>query len=312
MSVTAARGAIVITTEMVRQYEEDGFAIIPNVIDADLVGEASEHVAWLQRRYPELRPEEFHHPLIRNDAFWVRLVSDPRLVDVAEAIIGPNIALFTAHYVCKPPHDGQPVLWHQDGAYWNLDPMEAVTVWLAVDESTPENGCLQVIPGSHREPLRKPDLRTDIQNMLASEIGSEYIERWEAERGVRDIVLKPGDVSIHHPAILHRSQANLSGKRRCGLDMGFMPTSTRISNEGLYLNALLIRGEAVPGVNEYRPFPEYSPEESIPFRGWQEWGDRIAVLNSRPGVRDDFVYDNTPLEATMTMIGRLREGTVKR
>lgn len=301
-----------LTDEIIEQYETDGYAVVRNVIDADLIGEAREHIEWLQNRYPQLRPEELHHPLIRNDAFWVRLVGDERLVDIAEEIIGPDIALFTAHYVCKPPFDGQPILWHQDGAYWKLNPMRAVTVWLAIDESTPENGCLQVIPGSHREPLHTPNLRTDIPNMLSSETGYEIIERWEAARGVQDIVLQPGDVSIHHPALLHRSQPNHSAKRRCGLDMGFMPTSTSISNDGLYLNALLIRGEAVNAINDYRPYPAYSPEESIPFRGAEQWNEQIAELNGRKGVRNDLSYDDTPLEATLRMIGRLREGTVKR
>ena len=61
-----------------------------------------------------------------NDAFWVRLIADERLLDVAQAFIGPNIALFASHYIVKPPFDGMPVLWHQDGSYWPLDPMEVV------------------------------------------------------------------------------------------------------------------------------------------------------------------------------------------
>ena len=66
-----------------------------------------------------------------DDPFWVRLVSDDRLLNVAETFVGPNIALFASHYIAKRPFDGQAVLWHQDGSYWPLEPMEVVTLWLA-------------------------------------------------------------------------------------------------------------------------------------------------------------------------------------
>jgi phytanoyl-CoA hydroxylase len=292
------------------QYETDGYAIVRGVIDEDLILQARDHIEWLQQKYPDLRPEELHHPLIRNDAFWVRLVTDGRILDVAEAVLGPDIACFTAHYICKPPYDGRPVLWHQDGAYWKLDPMVAMTAWLAVDPSTPENGCLKIIPGSHHEPLRKHELRLDVPNMLSSETEAEVVDRWIAERGIVDIELAPGDLSIHHPQILHCSEANTSSNRRCGLDMGFMPATTRISNEGLYLNALLVRGQATEGVNQYRQWPEYQEGESIEFEGSGEWNRMVAELNARDGWISADHHDN-PLLATQRMIDRLRAGTVK-
>ncbi|MEU0438110.1 hypothetical protein ABZ153_42360 [Streptomyces sp. NPDC006290] len=90
------------------EYAEQGFSIIRNVVPQDLLEEVSAHVDWLTRKYPDLRPEHFHHPLIRNDAFWARLVSDPRLVDIAAFFLGPDLACFTAHYICKPPTTDSP------------------------------------------------------------------------------------------------------------------------------------------------------------------------------------------------------------
>src|SRR5687768_13409073 len=136
-----------------QQYEEQGYLAVPHVLDDALIQAASDHVEWLQRRHPELRPERLGHTLLPDDPFWLRLVSDDRLLDIAEAFIGPNIALFASHYICKPGTDGLPVLWHQDGAYWPLEPMEVVTLWLAVADSTRGNGCMRVIPGSLRESL---------------------------------------------------------------------------------------------------------------------------------------------------------------
>jgi phytanoyl-CoA hydroxylase len=234
----------------VTQFECDGFAIFRNVLDAELIAQASEHVAWLQQRYPELRGEDLGHQLVARDPFWVRLVSDDRLVDIAEQFIGPDIALFASHYICKPPYSGRPVLWHQDGAYWPLEPMKVVTLWLAVDDSTPENGCLRVIPGSHREDLHALRAREDVDSVLGSESAVEVDESLAV-----DVTLSAGDVEVHHPSIMHGSNANTSPKRRCGLTIRYIPTSTRITTRDQpFPSALLLRGK--PGVNVYQPWPE--------------------------------------------------------
>ncbi|GAB7180210.1 ectoine hydroxylase-related dioxygenase phytanoyl-CoA dioxygenase (PhyH) family [Kitasatospora sp. Ki12] len=307
MNATDQLGRTIDRAELERlkaDYQEQGFAVIRNVIPEDLIAEARSHVEWLMSRYPDLRPEHLHHPLIRNDAFWVRLITDPRLVDIAEAFLGPDLACFTAHYICKPPHDGQSVLWHQDGAYWKLDPMEALTVWLAVDASNRENGCLRMIPGSHRLPLHEPSLRTDVPNMLFSAADEDLVRQWSRERGIVDIELNPGDVSIHHPHLLHYSEPNTSANRRCGLDIGYISTSTRIRSEGVYLDPILVRGQAQEGVNQYRSVPPFVAGETIPFRGHEEW-------NARPDVSEALgAPSQSPIESTLHMIDRLREGTV--
>ncbi|WP_331744476.1 phytanoyl-CoA dioxygenase family protein [Streptomyces mirabilis] len=298
--------------DVIEEYERNGFAILRDVLDTELVAEAREHVEWLGRKYPGLRPEEYHHPLMRNDAFWVRLVTDDKLVDIAERFLGPDLACFTAHYVCKPPADGRPVLWHQDGAYWRLQPMRALTVWAAVDASNRDNGCLRIVPGSHRIPIEPPSVRTDVENMLYSETREELVADWVARAGVVDIELRPGDVSIHHPHILHCSGPNTSGNRRCGLDIGYIPTSTLVSNEGLYLDPILVRGARGTAANRYRRYPAYVPGESIPFRGHEQWNQRVAVLNQEGGFTAPAIDEETPLASAHRMVQRLREGTVSR
>lgn len=248
-----------------KAYGEAGYVIFRNAIDSALVAEASAHVAWLQERHPDLRGEQLTHELVATDPFWVRLVSDERLLDIAELFVGPDIALFASHYISKPPFSGQPVLWHQDGAYWPLEPMNVVTLWLAVDESTPGNGCMRVIPGSHRGKLHEVRSRDDIPNVLGSESAVDV-----DESGAIDLILAPGDVEVHHPAIMHGSNANTSAKRRCGLTIRYIPTSTRIVGEQQpYPSALLLRGE--PGVNVYQPWPVVTPGESFDFADSERW-----------------------------------------
>lgn len=260
-------------SSIVDQYNEQGYVICRDVLDAELVREASDHVDWLLKRHPGVRPEHLGHTLMTHDPFWVRLVGDDRLLDIAEQFIGPNIALFASHYISKPPRDGQPVLWHQDGSYWPLEPMEVITLWLAVDDSTPENGCMRVIPGTQHLDLQQLRPRTDVANVLSSGMDEALVDQSKAV----DVVLKAGDVSLHHPNVIHGSEANHSDKRRCGLTIRYIPTSTRIlpkgqlTPEGRWPSAFLLRGEAVPGVNDYNPRPRYVPGECMPFRGCEEW-----------------------------------------
>lgn len=298
-------------TDLVEQYEKDGFAVLRNVIDKDLIEETRQHVEWLIKKYPDLRPEHLHHPLIRNDAFWVSLVTDDRLLDIAELFLGPDLACFTAHYICKPPFDGHPVFWHQDGAYWKLKPMEGITLWLAVDESTPENGCLKMVPGSHKLPLQIPELKTDIPNMLFSSINSTFIENLVETSETVDIMLQPGDVSIHHPQIVHGSEANTSPKRRCGLDMGFIKTSTQIQSRDLYLDPILARGVSVEGINNYRAYPKFNSDNTIPFKGSKKWDRKIEKMNQNNYSFDSGSEDENVLNIVNRMIKRLKRGTLK-
>ena len=86
-----------------QQYEEQGYAIVRGAIDAGLAAETAEHVHWLTRKYPGIRPEKFFHNFLVNDPFMHRLVSDDRIVDVLEPFLGPNIALYAPHYIAKHP-----------------------------------------------------------------------------------------------------------------------------------------------------------------------------------------------------------------
>lgn len=251
-------------------FDRQGYTIFRAVLDAELIAEASAHVDWLRARNPHLRPEGLGNKLVGGDPFWLRLVGDPRLLDIAEQFIGPNIALFASHYISKPPRNGQPVLWHQDGSYWPLEPMEVVSLWLAVDDSRPENGCMRVIPGSHRLGLQELERRDDVANVLGSGLNDALVD----ESAAVDVVLRAGDVSMHHPNIIHGSNANLSPRRRCGLTIRYIPTSTRIVSEEPWPSAFLLRGTGVAGINDYRAFPAYAAGRHMAFRGCGSEGGR--------------------------------------
>ncbi len=249
------------------KFDREGYAIYESVIDKGLIDEASDHVDWLLKQNPELRPEQLGNDLMTDDPFWVRLVSDDRLLNIAEEFIGPNIALFASHYISKPPADGQPVLWHQDGSYWPLDPMDVVTLWLAVDDSLEENGCMRVVPGTQDMQLQEMERHTEEANVLNSRLDPKFVREDQAV----NIELQAGSVSVHHPNIVHGSNPNTSDRRRCGLTIRYIPTSTRIICEGQWPSAFLLRGDSVEGVNDYLERPCYVPGKHMAFSGCEGW-----------------------------------------
>lgn len=240
--------------EIRRAFDTDGYHIFRNVIDGDLIAQADRHIDWLLARHPNLQPFELGHELARTDPFWHRLIADPRLLDIAEIFLGRDLALFATHYICKEPRTGRPVRWHQDGAFWPIEPMDVITQWLAVTSSTPDNGCLKVVPGSHRTALLDMIDATG-DTVLPSEIPVEV-----DEADAVAFVLQPGDVSVHHPNIFHGSDANTSLLWRRGLTIRYIPTSTRILDPDA-ASPFLLRGAAVDGLNDYLPTPPRDPDQ---------------------------------------------------
>ena len=277
----------------VKAYGEQGFTVFRNALDDNLVSETRDHIDWLIQRHPYKRPEQLTHDLITHDAFWVRLVSEERLLEIASAFLGPNIALFASHYICKPPGNGQAVLWHQDGGYWPLEPMEVITLWLAVDRSDQENGCMKVIPGTQRTDLKAVKERSDVDNVLGSGIDDGFVD----ENRAVDVVLDPGDVSVHHPNIIHASNANASNRWRRGLTIRYIPATTKIVNEspnpdidasgkltedGLpFPSAFFLRGATPDRRNFYNPWPLYTAETSMRFADVEAWNDRASAWNGK-------------------------------
>jgi non-heme Fe2+,alpha-ketoglutarate-dependent halogenase len=150
---------------------------------------------------------------------WIwDLVHDPRILDPVAEILGPDVLCWASGFFDKRPGEPAHVPWHQDATYWGLTEPRALTAWLAFTPSIPENGCLRVVPGTHRAPLRHRDTG-DRTNMLP---GREEVAVDVDENDAVDIALSPGEMSLHHLLLVHGSRANGSGMRRCGLAIRYI------------------------------------------------------------------------------------------
>jgi ectoine hydroxylase-related dioxygenase (phytanoyl-CoA dioxygenase family) len=119
----------------------------------------------------------------------------------------------------KDPQDRKFVSWHQDHAYFGLKPPTIITAWLALNEVTRHNGCMRVIPGSHRGGTHKHVETFDKDNLLSRGQAIADVD----ESTAVDIVLRPGEMSLHHGHVFHSSEPNVSDDRRIGFAMMFIP-----------------------------------------------------------------------------------------
>jgi len=191
-----------------------------------------------------------------EERFIWELATHPLLLDAAESLIGPDVLLLATHFFCKYGQDGKFVAWHQDLTYWGLDPARAITAWYAVDDSDAENGCMRVIPGSHASGIHEHG-KSDREGNLLSINQEVAVSESDAARAV-DVPLRAGEASFHDGALVHGSLPNLSGRRRCGLTIRYVPSHVRPAT-GNSLNrpwpAVLVRGNDPHHHFGERPIP---------------------------------------------------------
>jgi hypothetical protein len=195
----------------------DRLASLRDVVDALIAAEAGGQSDFIA--LPHIAgPDPRRHPLARA---VFDFACSPDLLDMAEQVIGPDIALWATALFGKPAGVGRRVPWHQDGRYWPIRPRATVTFWFALDAATPENGCMRVIPGSHRGGLLQHVASTGEDLVLNTAVDDPRFD----ERQAKDVILEPGQVSLHHVDLVHGSEPNRSEKRRAGLTIRYMPTT---------------------------------------------------------------------------------------
>ena len=171
----------------------------------------------------ELRPDELDVPHLKDPRLFDFLLA-PEVLDVVECIIGPNIGLWSSHFICKEPRTGKKTPWHEDSAYWEgrFDRFDGiVTIWLAIDDAFKENGCMGVLPGSHKNGFSEYEELGSDHRIFNREIrNADTIN----EDDVVWFELKQGTYSLHDSRIIHGAHANMSNFRRTGYTMRYFNT----------------------------------------------------------------------------------------
>lgn len=228
-----------VTTDFVSLYERDGFVVARELLaTADverilnrIVAIASGRVSSFPKENIELepRPDTAGNPVARkinqcveHDTVFMELARDSRILDLVESLIGPDIKLYGSQCFMKPP-GGVEKPYHQDSAYFTIEPRNLVTCWIALDDVTVENGCLWVIPGSHRGELFDHSQPWQVGDRVDMQIPDDLIDRTSETA----VVMPAGSCSFHHSVLMHRSGPNQTHIHRRGLAIHYMSAHSR-------------------------------------------------------------------------------------
>lgn len=164
------------------------------------------------------------------------LATHPKILDAVEDVIGPNILVHSSTIFAKYGGDGRFISWHQDSYYLRLSEPRFVSAWIALTDSTIDNGCLRVLPGTHTRRFEHIEKRHS-NNILGK--GLTVSEELDFAKAV-DVVLKAGEMSFHHANIIHGSQPNTCAGPRIGFAVRYVAPD--VEQEKAHHVVILARG----------------------------------------------------------------------
>jgi ectoine hydroxylase-related dioxygenase (phytanoyl-CoA dioxygenase family) len=187
------------------------------------------------------------------------LVRHPAILDAVEALIGPDILVYTSTWFIKEPGSPAIAAWHQDATYFGLRPYVHVTAWLALTDATAGNGCMEFLPGSHQR--GQLPHQAGVVASSVNRAGQAVVVEIDDAPAVH-APLRAGEFSLHHTLCLHRSQPNRSAGRRIGLAISYVPTSVRHLGVKHKTPAMLVRGTDTFGHFALEPAPVADLDEA--------------------------------------------------
>lgn len=216
-----------LTEEQIDSYFENGQVTAPFKLSDDVIGSIRTKMEALFETRPDLTPD-YLPALIEMDRSWLEFAMLPEILDIVEQLIGPDIIVWSSALFCKSPSNGKATPWHQDAQYWPIRPLETTTVWIAVDPSTRENGCLRVVPGSHKSrQIFSHSINNSDRIVLNQELDSEV----QKHLNPKDVELERGMFSFHDAFMVHGAEPNHSSKRRASLTYRYMPASSHFDRD---------------------------------------------------------------------------------
>jgi len=230
----------VLTSSQIDSYNENGYIMPIDIYDSNEATCNREYFDMLLRKMSELKDGRDTYAIngyhTRCRGIW-DIVTNPRILNYVEDLMGPNVVAWGTHFFCKQPLDPKHVPWHQDASYWPFTPARTVTVWLAIDDADSDNAAMQFIPGTHKlGPLDwKETNRPAVLNQEIANIDSLGDPVWDE--------LRAGQISLHADMLAHGSTSNPSNRRRCGLTIRYCPPDVTSLDKSWSSQSVICRGE---------------------------------------------------------------------
>jgi hypothetical protein len=241
------------TSAIAAAYDKDGYRFPCDITSA---AEAAALVADLEAAEAEVAGDRARLSLLRSYPSqllpsYAGLIRNPRIIEAVSQIIGPNLLVWSAGFFIKEAGAKSFVSWHQDLNYWGLDGDDEVTAWFALTPATVENGCMRFVPGSHRKKDVPHVDKFAPDNLLTR--GQEIAVEVDEASAV-NVLLRAGQMSLHHGHLFHASGPNATHQRRLGVAIRYVaPSMKQTSGEKLLVS--LVSGEDRYGHFEHMPAP---------------------------------------------------------
>jgi hypothetical protein len=239
-----------LSAEAVAQYRRDGFYFPLPVLSAAEARVMRDKLEAHERATGGPLAGGMRHKVHLLFTWANELARHPAILDAVEDVIGPDILCWSTNFFIKEAQSPSYVSWHQDATYWGLSTSDVITAWMAFADVPVESGAMKFWPGSHLKNQIEHRDTFHQDNLLTR--GQEIAVEVPESQGV-DVPLKAGEMSLHHVLLVHGSGPNVTGNRRIGLAMRYIPPHVRQLK--VRDSAMLVRGRDTCGNFDHEPAP---------------------------------------------------------
>ena len=201
-----------LSSNQLKQYEDKGFVSPINIFSKDKANEIRNEIELIENKMPRELEKSGRYNAHLISPLLDEVAHNPKILDAVQSLIGKNILICGTTLFIKNPNEKGFVSYHQDAKYIGLEPHNWVTAWVAITDSNEENGCMRMWSGSHKDNLKEHDQKFNEGNLLTR---GQTVKNVPIEK-TTPLILKAGQMSLHHPAVVHGSEQNNSDDRRIG------------------------------------------------------------------------------------------------
>lgn len=201
-----------LSSNQLKQYKDAGFVSPINIFSKEKAKEIREEIELIENKIPGELEKSGRYNAHLISPLLDEVTHNPKILDAVESLIGKNILVCGTTLFIKNPNEKGFVSYHQDAKYIGLEPHNWVTAWVAITDSNEKNGCMRVWSGSHKDNLKEHDEKFNEGNLLTR---GQTVKNVPKEK-TTPLILNAGQMSLHHPTIVHGSDLNKSDDRRIG------------------------------------------------------------------------------------------------
>ena len=201
-----------LSSNQLKQYEDEGFVSPINIFSKEKAKDIRNEIELIEKKFPEELEKSGRYNAHLISPLLDEVTHNSKILDAVQSLIGENILVCGTTLFIKNPNEKGFVSYHQDAKYIGLEPHNWVTAWVAITDSNEENGCMRMWSGSHKDDLKEHDQMFNKGNLLTR---GQTVKNVPIEK-TTPLILKAGQMSLHHPKVVHGSDLNKSNDRRIG------------------------------------------------------------------------------------------------